>query len=112
MQKLMIKSQFMGVKPCEIELRRFLLLIGEQASGKSTIAKLSYFFQTLPDAIYKNALFESVLTIYSGNEGMTVDKRTYRGSDGFSFSFFVRKSSRFQSRASIFQTFQGTFGRS
>ncbi|MBK7937947.1 MAG: AAA family ATPase [Lewinellaceae bacterium] len=56
MQKLVIKSQFMGVKPCEIELRRFLLLIGEQASGKSTIAKLIYFFQTLPDAIYNNAI--------------------------------------------------------
>ena len=42
----------MGVKPCEIELNRFLLLIGEQASGKSTIAKLIFFFQTLPDLIY------------------------------------------------------------
>lgn len=45
----------MGVKPCEIELRRFLLLIGEQASGKSTIAKLIYFFQTSPDTIIRNA---------------------------------------------------------
>jgi energy-coupling factor transporter ATP-binding protein EcfA2 len=44
----------MGVKPCEIELHRFLLLIGEQASGKSTIAKLIYFFQTSPDAIFRN----------------------------------------------------------
>jgi predicted ATPase len=56
MQKLVIKSQFMGVKPCEIELKKFLLLIGEQASGKSTIAKLIYFFQTLPDAVYENAV--------------------------------------------------------
>ncbi|MFN0035836.1 MAG: AAA family ATPase [Saprospiraceae bacterium] len=54
MQKLVIKGQFMAVQPCEIELRRFLLLIGEQASGKSTIAKLIYFFQTLPDAIYES----------------------------------------------------------
>ncbi len=46
----------MGVRPCEIELRKFMLLIGEQASGKSTIAKLIYFFQTLPDALYENAL--------------------------------------------------------
>lgn len=49
----------MGVKPCEIELKRFLLLIGEQASGKSTIAKLIYFFQTLPDAIYNNTLLST-----------------------------------------------------
>ncbi len=56
MQKLVITSQFMGVKPCEIELNRFLLLIGEQASGKSTIAKLIFFFQTLPDALYENSI--------------------------------------------------------
>lgn len=55
-QKLVVTNQFMGVKPCEIEIRRFLLLIGEQASGKSTIAKLIYFFQTLPDALYNSAI--------------------------------------------------------
>jgi predicted ATP-dependent endonuclease of OLD family len=54
MQKLVISEQFMGVKPCTIELNRFLLLIGEQASGKSTISKLIYFFQTLPTVIYHN----------------------------------------------------------
>jgi energy-coupling factor transporter ATP-binding protein EcfA2 len=55
MQKLEIVSQFMGVKPCSIELNKFLVLIGEQASGKSTISKLIYFFQTLPEAIIENA---------------------------------------------------------
>lgn len=56
MQKLVISNQFMGVKPCEIELNRFLLLIGEQASGKSTIAKLIFFFQVLPDSLYENSV--------------------------------------------------------
>ncbi|PWK27835.1 AAA ATPase-like protein [Arcicella aurantiaca] len=56
MQKLVISSQFMGVKPCIIKLNRFLLLIGEQASGKSTIAKLIFFFQTLPDSLYENGI--------------------------------------------------------
>ncbi len=56
MQELIITRQFMAVKPCRIELNRFLLLIGEQAIGKSTIAKLIYFFQTLPDAIYENSV--------------------------------------------------------
>ena len=46
----------MGVQPCEIEFDRFLLLIGEQASGKSTIAKLIYFFQSLPDAFYRRII--------------------------------------------------------
>ncbi|MCA0236605.1 MAG: ATP-binding protein [Bacteroidetes bacterium] len=59
MQKLEIKKQFMGVKPCEIELKRMLLLIGEQASGKSTIAKLIFFFQTLPDAIIESVRIAS-----------------------------------------------------
>lgn len=56
MQKLVIRETFLGVKPCEIEFDRFLLLIGEQASGKSTIAKLIYFFQSVPELLYKNAI--------------------------------------------------------
>ena len=47
MQKIIFHKPFMGVQPCEIEFDRFLLLIGEQASGKSTIAKLIYFFQNI-----------------------------------------------------------------
>ena len=47
MQKIVFHKPFMGVQPCEIEFDRFLLLIGEQASGKSTIAKLIYFFQNI-----------------------------------------------------------------
>ena len=46
-QKLIIRAPFMAVQPCEIVFDRFLLLIGEQASGKSTIAKLIYFFQSI-----------------------------------------------------------------
>lgn len=71
-QKLVIEKQFMGVQPCEIELKRFLLLIGEQASGKSTIAKLIYFFQTLPDTIYNNAM----LNLGRGNFNFAKDINT------------------------------------
>lgn len=46
MQKIIIKK-FKQVTYAEIELRDFLFLIGEQASGKSTIAKLIYFFKSL-----------------------------------------------------------------
>lgn len=46
MQKIIIKK-FKQVTHAEIELRDFLFLIGEQASGKSTIAKLIYFFKSL-----------------------------------------------------------------
>ncbi len=52
MQKIYIK-QFMAIQEAEIELENALLLIGEQASGKSTIAKLVYFFRSLrEDLVY------------------------------------------------------------
>ena len=46
MQKIIIKN-FGPVQDAEIEIKKVLVLIGEQASGKSTIAKLIYFFNFL-----------------------------------------------------------------
>ena len=46
MQKIIIKN-FGPVQDAEIEIKKVLVLIGEQASGKSTIAKLIYFFKGL-----------------------------------------------------------------
>ena len=51
MQKIIIK-QFGAVKDAEIEINKVLVLIGEQASGKSTIAKLIYFFKSLRDELF------------------------------------------------------------
>ena len=48
MQKIIIDN-FRQISHAEIEVRDFLFLIGEQASGKSTIAKLIYFFQLLKE---------------------------------------------------------------
>ena len=45
-QRLEIKN-FGPIKDASIEVRPLLVLIGQQASGKSTIAKLIYFFQSL-----------------------------------------------------------------
>ena len=39
------------IESCEIEISRFIVLTGEQASGKSTIAKAVYFFRTVKDEI-------------------------------------------------------------
>lgn len=47
MQKLQIHN-FRQIDDATIEVTKYLLLIGEQASGKSTIAKLLYFFKSLP----------------------------------------------------------------
>jgi len=46
MQKLIIDN-FKQITHAELEIKDFLLLIGPQASGKSTIAKLIYFFKYL-----------------------------------------------------------------
>ena len=46
MQKIRIKN-FGPIPEAEIEIKNILVLIGEQASGKSTIAKLIYFFKSL-----------------------------------------------------------------
>lgn len=48
MQRIQI-TNFMPVKSADIEIKKTVLLIGEQASGKSTIAKLIYFFKSLRD---------------------------------------------------------------
>jgi predicted ATPase len=51
MQKIIIKN-FGAIAYAEIEIKKVLILIGEQASGKSTIAKLIYFFKTLRDDVF------------------------------------------------------------
>lgn len=52
MQKIVIKN-FGAIKEAEIDIPKTLVLIGEQASGKSTIAKLIYFFQDINDDIFE-----------------------------------------------------------
>jgi predicted ATPase len=51
MQKIIIKN-FAAIEYAEIEIKKVLVLIGEQASGKSTIAKLIYFFKSLRDDLF------------------------------------------------------------
>lgn len=55
MQRISVKN-FMALEDVDIEINDLLILIGEQASGKSTISKLVYFFkslrQDLIDVIY------------------------------------------------------------
>ncbi|MGB1205272.1 MAG: AAA family ATPase [Chitinophagales bacterium] len=58
MQKIIIKN-FGAVKNAEIEIKPILVLIGEQASGKSTIAKLIYFFKSLRDDFFNRIYQDS-----------------------------------------------------
>ena len=45
-------TNFGSVRNVSIEIRPLLVLIGQQASGKSTIAKLIYFFQSLSSEFF------------------------------------------------------------
>lgn len=50
MQKIRVKN-FQAIKEMEIEFDKCLVLIGEQASGKSTISKLIYFYKSIRDTL-------------------------------------------------------------
>ena len=63
MQRIIINN-FGPIKNAEITLRPLIILIGEQASGKSTLAKLIYFFKTLG---------EGFLTSYLDSESIYID---------------------------------------
>ncbi len=51
MQKIIVKN-FRQISSAEVEIKNILFLIGEQASGKSTLAKLIYFFKSLKEDYY------------------------------------------------------------
>jgi predicted ATP-dependent endonuclease of OLD family len=58
MQKIIVRN-FGPIRDAEVEIRGLTILIGEQASGKSTLAKLIYFFKTLKKDLYNLARFDS-----------------------------------------------------
>ena len=51
MQKIIVKD-FGPIKNVEIEIGKITLLIGEQATGKSTISQLIYFFKSLKEDFF------------------------------------------------------------
>lgn len=51
MHKIII-HKFRQISKAEIDLKDFTLFIGQQASGKSTIAKLIYFFKNVNNLLY------------------------------------------------------------
>lgn len=56
-----LKIQNLGpIKNCELDLNKMMVLAGPQAAGKSTIAKIIFFFLTL-----KNELVEALLNPYA-----------------------------------------------
>lgn len=67
MQRLLIED-FGPIPFCDIELNDFMIFIGEQATGKSTICKCIYFFKSVRDEV-KSYLHEII------NEGSKPDRK-------------------------------------
>ncbi len=74
MQKIVINN-FGTIKNSEIEIKNILILIGEQASGKSTIAKLIYFFKSLGDDFFNN-FYKADSSNYDVTEDIKLPIRT------------------------------------
>lgn len=53
-------ENFSTIKHCRIDLRRFNVLIGPQASGKSVIAKLLFFFREFPCSYFREAVIKNM----------------------------------------------------
>ena len=77
MQKITI--QHLGpLKKLEMEIKDFNILIGEQATGKSTAAKAIYFFRIMKDSMtdYLCQLLDT--SVYNGEEASGGFKRVLK----------------------------------
>ncbi len=75
MQKICIRNNG-PVKDFEMEIEKFNLLIGEQATGKSTIAKSVYYFKAIKTKIidYLTQIYDSNLYHNMDQENIWFDK--------------------------------------
>ena len=92
MQKIIIKN-FGPVKNAEIEITPLLVLIGEQATGKSTIAKLIYFFKSLYIDMVKHYMEYTGSKIDFSKDLISVTREKffdYFGSTSFSHNFTIK----------------------
>ena len=62
-EKLYIEN-FAGIKEAEIELNKINILIGPQATGKSVVAKLLYYFRELFDKMIYSVISLEDFDIY------------------------------------------------
>jgi len=58
MQRLEI-TNFSTIDHCEIDIHRFTILIGPQATGKSVIAKIAYFLKGLCSALFMSYILQN-----------------------------------------------------
>ena len=61
------------IQHCELSVKKYTILTGYQASGKSTIAKVNYFFRTLKEDISQLILRRSFVPTGGGRRRLTGD---------------------------------------
>ncbi|MDX2286687.1 MAG: AAA family ATPase [Bacteroidia bacterium] len=79
MQRIQIRN-FGPLREIDLEIKDFMVLIGPNAGGKSTIAKLVYFFRSLHDLVRDQLFFEAwehakQLNIFSSATGIAEEPR-------------------------------------
>lgn len=67
MQDKLIIKNFLGIDYLEIELKKLNILIGAQASGKSTIAKLFYYFNGLYEDV-QSCIYQELFEVDSSKK--------------------------------------------
>ena len=58
MQRIIVRD-FGPIREADVELGKFNIFIGEPASGKSTLAKLVYFFKSLKEEVKEFVLYSN-----------------------------------------------------
>lgn len=91
MQKIIVKN-FQAIREMEIELDKTLVLIGEQASGKSTVSKLIYFCKSLKqdfiDLIYGTLESEDTANFWPESNRKGFEKKFAQKTFEKFYSFF------------------------
>lgn len=70
-------TNFMALKNVEIEIKDFMLVLGEQASGKSTLSKLIYFFRSIDTIIDTEPLLVYAPILFTGQRNLFVFTGAY-----------------------------------
>ena len=99
MQRIEIHN-FGPIKDATIEIPKYLLLIGEQASGKSTVAKLIYFFKSLREDFIQNIILMPQKKAFSSKNNFLIPTRAkfinYFGiptfSENYNITFYYTES--------------------
>lgn len=87
MQKIIINN-FGPINHAEIELTKLVVLIGEQATGKSTVAKLIYFFKSLSNDFLSRYYKSNELEINYKNDIIFATREKFY--DYFGSTFHMR----------------------